>query len=230
MIRKKVSSSFVALQELCATRSSKGPQPEKFFSDQKMLRRTILLAALGLFIGACAPEAPQPFNATDITGATFGKGLVLSDTAGERRTLDDYKGRAVVLFFGYTHCPDVCPAALAKFAEVLKAMGDDGSKVQVLFVTLDPERDTAEKLAQYVPFFHPSFIGLTGSREEVDAVAREYRVFYARQPPAGGSEYSLDHWAGAYAVDPAGRLRLYLAPELGIDEMAGDMARLARGE
>jgi protein SCO1 len=167
-----------------------------------------------------------PFKATDITGATFGRDFALTDHTGSKRTLADYKGKAVLMFFGYTQCPDVCPTAMQRFQEVFKILGPQSSRVQVLFVTLDPERDTREILAQYVPWFDKSFVGLYGSAEETAAVAKEYRVFYAKRKSEGALGYTLDHWAGAYAYDPAGRLRLYLAPGLSAAEVAADVRLL----
>lgn len=189
--------------------------------------RAALLAGL-LSLAACGPSAP-PFTSTDITGASFGRDFSLTDHHGQRRRLADFRGRAVILFFGYTHCPDVCPTAMERFNQVLQRLGPAAAKVQVLFVTLDPERDTREKLAQYVPFFHPGFLGLTGTVDEVGAMAREFRVYFSKRPAAGGAGYSLDHWAGAYVFDPAGRLRLYVAPETPVDAVAVDLRRLLAG-
>jgi len=196
---------------------------------QLVLHRTIAFAASLLLLCACspAPEAP-PFHATDISGSSFGKQLALSDHNGKRRTLADFRGKIILLFFGYTQCPDICPTAMARFAQTMQKLGADAERVQVLFVSLDPERDTPEILAKYVPFFHPSFLGLTGTAAETDAVAKEFRVFYARRKADGALGYTLDHWAGAYALDGEGRLRLYLAPELSADDVAGDVRRLLK--
>lgn len=177
---------------------------------------------------ACSPAPePPPFHATDITGSSFGKTLGLTDHHGKPRTLADFRGKVVLLFFGYTQCPDICPTAMQRFALSMQKLGADADKVQVLFVSLDPERDTPELLGKYVPFFHPSFLGLTGTPAEIAAVAREFRVFYAKRAAEGGLGYTLDHWAGAYAFDAEGRLRLYIPPELSADEVAADVRRLA---
>lgn len=176
-----------------------------------------------------APEAvPFSFKATDITGATFARDFALTDHTGAKRTLADYKGKAVLIFFGYTQCPDVCPTAMQRFKDVFALLGPQSSRVQVLFVTLDPERDTREILGQYVPWFDKSFVGLYGNAEETAAVAKEFRVFYAKKKSEGALGYTLDHWAGAYAYDPSGRLRLYLAPSLSADEVAADVRALLR--
>lgn len=192
------------------------------------VRVALLAGLLALSLAACGPSAP-PFTSTDITGASFGRDFSLTDHHGQRRRLADFRGRAIILFFGYTHCPDVCPTTMERFNQVVQRLGPAAAKVQVLFVTLDPERDTREKLAQYVPFFHPGFLGLTGSVAEVGAVAKEFRVYFSKRPAGGGEGYSLDHWAGAYVFDPAGRLRLYVAPEAPVDAVAADLQRLLAG-
>lgn len=172
-------------------------------------------------------SAPAPsFKATDISGAEFARDFALTDHFGQKRRLADYQGKVVLIFFGYTQCPDVCPTAMQRFQEVVRILGPQASRVQVLFVTLDPERDTKEILAQYVPWFEKSFIGLYGTPEETAAVAKEYRVFYARKKSEGALDYTLDHWAGAYAYDPAGRLRLYVPPELRAADLAADVKAL----
>lgn len=197
-------------------------------SGWNLLRRTMLFLGLAALMMACR-EAPPPFVSTDITGADFGHGLALRDHDGRARTLADYRGKAVLLFFGYTSCPDVCPTALARFAETMKVLGNDAARVQVLFVTLDPERDTPERLKSYVPWFDDRFVGLYGDRAATDSVARDFKVHYARQEVGGGLGYVLDHSAGAYAFDPAGRLRLYLRDTLTPLEIAGDLRQLLAG-
>lgn len=174
---------------------------------------------------ASAAGAPS-FKASDITGASFGRGFALTDHTGQKRSLADFRGKVVLLFFGYTQCPDVCPTAMQRFQETMKLLGPQAARVQVLFVTLDPERDSRELLAQYVPWFDKSFLGLSGSPDETAAVAKEFRVFYAKRKSDGALGYTLDHWAGAYAFDAAGRLRLYLPPELSAADLASDVRQL----
>ncbi len=166
----------------------------------------LLLAAL---LAGCE-RAPQPpaFQLTDVTGADFGRGFSLTDHNGRARTLADFRGKVVTVFFGFTHCPDVCPTALAEMAEVMRELGPDAEKVQVLLVTVDPERDTAEVLRQYVPSFHASFLGLHGDADAITRTAKEFKVFYQKQVLPGGG-YSVDHSAGTYIYDREGRLRLY---------------------
>ena len=158
---------------------------------------------------ACNESAKAPrFELTDITGASFGKELNLTDFDGKVRTLADFRGKVVTVFFGYTHCPDVCPTTLAEMAQVLRELGPDAARVQVVFVTVDPERDTAEVLKQYVPAFHPAFLGLRGDAEATARVAKEFKVFYQKHPLKDGG-YSMDHSAGTYVFDGEGRLRLF---------------------
>lgn len=191
-----------------------------------MLRRSFL--SLPLLLAACG-RAPPAFRNTDITGAPFGGPLEMRDHNGRLRRLDDFRGRAVLLFFGYTTCPDVCPTSLAKFAEAVRALGERGSRVQVLFVTLDPERDTAERLKAYVPWFHPDFLGLYADRAGTDALAKAFGVYSAKQQTESGLGYVLDHTAGAYVFDPAGRLRLYLADGATVADIAADLGLLLDG-
>lgn len=183
---------------------------------------------LSLLLLACS-QSGVVFRATDITGAAFGKRLDLTDHNGQARHLEDFRGKAVVLLFGYTACPDVCPTTLAKFAGVMNALGPQAERVQVLFVTLDPERDTEARLKEYVPWFNPAFLGLHGDRTATDAVKKEFRIYSARVEGAGGLGYTLDHSAGAYVFDPAGRLRLYVADSAPAEDVAADLRLLLDG-
>lgn len=165
-------------------------------------------ACIVLMLSGCAE--PVNFVSTDISNVSWGKDFNLTDHHGQPRRLSDFKGKAVVLFFGYTQCPDVCPTTLAAMRDTLSLLGEDASRVQVLFATLDPARDTAAVLAQYVPMFHPSFIGLRGDEPSIAALAKDFKVFYAVQAGATPSSYTIDHSTGSYAFDPQGRLRLLL--------------------
>jgi len=185
-----------------------------------------VLAAVLLLAGCSGPE-PSPFKGTDITGADFGRALALRDHHGQPRTLADFRGRLVVLFFGYVHCPDVCPTTLSDMAQAYKILGPEAAaQVQVLFVTVDPERDTAEVLGQYVPYFHPDFIGLYGAPEEVARAAREFRVVYRRHTEPGAAGYLVDHTAGSYVLDRQGRLRLFLPYAHPPQDIAHDLSLL----
>lgn len=197
------------------------------------MRRLIpLLLCAGLLAAACSPgkDAQQPapkFQLVDVTGATFGKSLALTDHNGKSRTLEDFRGKVVVLFFGFTHCPDVCPTTLAEMNKVVKDLGADGEKVQVLFVTVDPERDTAEVLRRYVPAFHPSFLGLSGDAEATSRAAKEFKVYYQKKPLDGGN-YTVDHSAGTFILDQQGRLRLFAQYGAGAAALLGDIRQLLK--
>jgi protein SCO1 len=182
----------------------------------------LLLAAL---LAACSPEAPK-FRSTDITGADFGKELALTGHDGKPRTLADFRGKAVVLFFGYTHCPDICPTTLADMAGVMKKLGKDAARVQVLFVTVDPERDTAAVLSQYVPAFDPGFLGLYGDLAATQRAAKEFKIFYEKRPGSAPGAYTVDHSAQSYVFDPQGRLRLFVRQDRIADDLAGDLRAL----
>ncbi|MGA8055354.1 MAG: SCO family protein [Burkholderiales bacterium] len=181
--------------------------------------------ALALFVAGCDAGGPS-FRATDVTGAQYARDFRLTDHTGTPRTLADYKGRAVVMFFGYTHCPDVCPTTLAEMKSVLQGLGEDAKRVQVLFVTVDPDRDTREVLAQYVPAFDPSFTGLYGDAAATAEVAKEFKVFYQKVPGTSPGSYTVDHSAGSYVFDPQGRLRLFVRYGTKADDLAADLKRL----
>lgn len=186
-----------------------------------------------LLIGAtgCGPQNPAApkFQNTDVTGANFGKSLALTDHTGTPRTLADFKGKVVVLFFGFTQCPDVCPTTLAEMAKVIKELGPDGGKVQVLFVSIDPERDTKELLKQYVTAFNPAFLGLVGDMEATVRAAKEFKVYVQKQSPkTPGGSYSVDHSAGTFILDQQGRLRLFLQHGAGATSMLADIRTLLK--
>jgi len=172
-----------------------------------VIRRLVLLV-LAAWLAACTPAGPS-FKGSDVTGATFGRDFALTDPAGQPRTLADYRGKAVAVFFGYTQCPDVCPTTLAALAEATRSLGADADKVQVVFITVDPDRDTAALLAQYVPAFDPRFVGLRGDAAATERVAREFKVIYQKVPGTAPDRYTMDHSAGVFLFDRAGRLRVY---------------------
>jgi protein SCO1 len=166
------------------------------------------LLAMVCLVG-CGQRGPQ-FKNIDITGADYGKDFHLVDHTGKSRQLADFRGKVVLLFFGYTHCPDVCPVTMAQFGTLMKELGPDAKRVQVLFVTLDPERDTRELLAQYVPAFNPDFLGLYGDMAMTQATARDFHVFFEKQAGKTPDAYTIDHTAGTYVFDTQGRLRLFV--------------------
>jgi len=193
--------------------------------------RRALLAALSaaalLAAAGCERAAPR-FRSSDITGTSFGRDFALTDHHGRPRTLADFRGKVVVMFFGYTQCPDVCPTTLSELAEAMRRLGADAARVQVLFVTVDPERDSAELLGHYVPAFEPSFLGLRGDAEALARTAKEFKVVYQKQPGSTPTTYTMDHSAGAYVFDPQGRLRLYVSYGAGPDLFAHDIRELLR--
>lgn len=174
------------------------------------IRHLAVGLALLLGLAACQPPAPPAFKSTDITGASFARDFRLTDHDGVPRTLADFRGRAVALFFGYIHCPDVCPTTLADLARARAMLGPDASRVQVLFVTLDPARDTPDVLKTFVPSFDPSFLGLYGSEAELRKVTSEFKVVHQKSSIKSADDYLLDHSAGTYIFDTDGRIRLLM--------------------
>jgi protein SCO1/2 len=193
--------------------------------------RVILATFLSLLVLAgCGrgSEAPK-FKLTDVSGAGFGKELNLTDHHGKPRTLADFRGKVVTVFFGFTHCPDACPTTMVEMAQVAKELGPDADQLQVLFVTVDPERDTQQVLSQYVPSFHPGFLGLYGDAEATARAAREFKVYVNKQAPKGaGGSYSVDHSAGTFILDRQGRLRLFAQYGQGAEAILHDVRLLIR--
>jgi protein SCO1/2 len=189
----------------------------------------LFVPLLFALLAACSPPPPASFANTDLTGASFAQRLELDDHDGRRRTLADFHGKVVVVFFGYTACPDICPTTLARLAAVMQQLGTDAGRVQVLFVSLDPERDSGERLKTFVPWFHPSFLGLRGDAAQTKAVSDEFRVFSARKDVEGELGYVLDHSTGAYVFDPAGRIRLYVKDSASVEEIVADIRLLLKG-
>jgi protein SCO1/2 len=174
---------------------------------------------------ACNLSKQEQLYGTDITGADFANTLSLTDHTGKQRQLSDFQGKAVALFFGFTHCPDVCPTTMVDLANAVKLLGDRGDEVQVLFVTLDPERDTQEVLAKFVPSFDSRFIGLYGTPEQTAETAKNFKIFYAKQPQEGAG-YNIDHSAGVYAFDKNGKIRIYIKFGQKPKEIASDLATI----
>jgi len=191
----------------------------------RIVKRTLVSAIVLLFVTAlagCGRAGPPALQLTDITGAQFGRDFKLTDHNGRVRSLADFRGKVVTVFFGFTHCPDVCPTVLAEMAQVMRELGPDADRVQVLFVTVDPERDTPEVLRQYVPAFYPSFLGLYGDADDIARTAKEFKIVYQKQALPGGG-YSVDHSAGTYIYDRQGRLRLYASYGRGTPALLHDI-------
>jgi protein SCO1/2 len=176
--------------------------------------------------GPGGASAKAAFINTDVTGLGYARDFALTDHTGKARTLADFKGKAVLMFFGYTQCPDVCPTTMVELADVMKQLGPLADKVQVLFVTIDPERDTQALLAQYVPAFDPRFIGLYGDAAATDKVAREFKVFYQKVPGKTPGSYTMDHTAGSYVFDPEGHIRLFVRHGQGTEPLVHDLKLL----
>ena len=196
-----------------------------------MARRfTAAVAALlvALLAAGCSPSKPS-FQNTDVTGAEFGREFTLKDFNGKPRTLAEFKGKVVAVFFGFTQCPDVCPTTLATMKAVKEKLGADGDRVQVIFVSVDPERDTPELLSKYVTAFDPSFLGLTDTPDAVAQTAKAFKVFYQKVPGKTPETYTVDHTASTYLYDPQGRLRLFVRHGQSADAIAQDIRALLGG-
>lgn len=187
-----------------------------------------LVALLPLALAACDATKPSAYKAIDITGAEYAQDLGLADTEGRVRHIADFKGKLVVVFFGFTQCPDVCPTTMLELAEVKKAMGADGEKVQGIFVSVDPERDTPEVLKAYVANFSTDFIALRGSLDETKAIAKRFKVFYAKVPGKTETSYTMDHTAGSYVFDTQGRVRLFTRYGTGAEALKHDLQLLLK--
>ena len=169
---------------------------------------------------------PQ-FKSTDITGAPYGQSLELTDHTGRARRLEDFRGKAVVLFFGFTHCPDICPTTLAEISQAIRSLGPDAERVQLLMVSVDPERDTQDSLAKYVTAFDERFLGLRGDLAATRKVAAEFKIYFEKRKQ--GDSYSVDHSAQSYVIDPQGRLRLLVRHDRIAQDLAPDLRTLLKG-
>ena len=194
----------------------------------KRLLTIAAFSAVALLATGCdklGKQAPA-FHSTDVTGVDYAKGFALTDHTGKPRTLADFRGKLVVIFFGYTQCPDVCPTTMAEMATVMKELGPSAADVQVLFITVDPERDTQELLSHYVPAFDQRFIGLYGTAEQTAKVAKDFKVFYAKVPGSEPGSYTVDHTAGSFVFDKQGQLRLFVRHGQGAALVAHDLRQL----
>ncbi len=194
----------------------------------RCLRRVFVLVAATALLGACSPDKPS-FRSIDITGADYARDFKLADFNGQQRTLADFRGKVVVVFFGFAQCPDVCPTALSDLVQVKQLLGAEGSKLQAVFITLDPERDTAEVLKAYTANFDPEFVALRPTLEQLPEVARHFKIFYRKNEGKTAASYTLDHSAGSYVFDPQGRVRLYTRQGIKPEALAEDLRILLRG-
>lgn len=187
------------------------------------------LAGIAVLAGCeriAGKSAGPTFHFTDITGADFARKLDLPDVDGKPRSLADWKGKVTVVFFGYTQCPDFCPTTMAQLAAIKKSLGADGERVEVVFITVDPERDTPAVMKAYVANFGSGVVGLRGSMEQTAAVAKEFKAFYAKAAGTTPGSYSMDHSAASYVFDPQGRVRLYVQYGADPKALAADLKQL----
>jgi protein SCO1/2 len=185
------------------------------------------LCAIALVAVACSPK-PEKFKGTDISQVEWGGDFELTAHTGRRAKTSDFRGKVLVLFFGYTHCPDICAPTLAKLAETVKALGPDAARVQVLFVTVDPKHDTPAQLAGFLPKFNPAFVGLTGSEAEITAVARDYKIAFHANPQARADRTLVDHFGGLMIKDAAGKLRLTIKNDAPVADITHDLRLLLK--
>ena len=193
----------------------------------KALAACVALPATSALLSGCAPDKPQ-FKSIDLTGADYAQGFSLMDHNGQMRTLNDFNGKVVVVFFGFTQCPDVCPTSMAELSQVKQLLGPDGSKLQAIFITVDPERDTPELLKAYMVNFDPTFLALRPTPEQLPQLAKDFKMYYKKVEGRREGSYSMDHSAGSYIFDGKGRIRLYNRYGAGADVLASDIRLLLK--
>ena len=193
----------------------------------RLIAGCALLTGVAGLISACSQDKPR-FKNIDITGADYAKDFQLADQNGQLRSLKDFRGKVVILFFGYTQCPDVCPTTMAELAEAKKALGKDGDKLQVLFVTVDPQRDTPQVLKGYMTNFDPTFLALRPTPDQLAEVAKDYKVYYKKVDGKTPTSYTMDHSAGSYVYDPQGNVRLYYRYGSGTQALVSDIQLLLK--
>jgi protein SCO1 len=193
----------------------------------------LFICFLTLFLTACSPDKPQ-FKSVDLTGADYAKDFAkeggLADQNGKARSIKDFSGKVVVVFFGFTQCPDVCPTSMAELAGIKKALGADGDKLQGIFISVDPERDTPEILKAYMGNFDPTFLALRPTMEQLPVIAKDFKIYYKKVDGKTPTSYTMDHSAGNYIYDPQGRLRLYNRYGSGADGLVSDIRLLLKGK
>lgn len=192
--------------------------------SKNIAKTSILISASPLFY-ACSDAKPS-FSGIDLTGADYAQGFTLPDHNGQTRTLADFAGKVVVVFFGYTQCPDVCPTSLAELAEAKRLLGADGERLQGLFVSVDPERDTPEIMKAYMANFDPGFLALHAELADLPALAKSYKLYYKKVDGATPTSYTMDHSAGSYVYDTRGRIRIYHRYGSGAAALAADLKLL----
>ena len=191
--------------------------------------KAIFVCFFSLLLAACSPDKPQ-FKSIDLTGADYAKDFALPDQNGQVRSIKDFAGKVVVVFFGFTQCPDVCPTSMTELAGIKKSLGADGDKLQAVFISIDPERDTPEILKAYMGNFDPTFLALRPNPEQLAAIAKDFKIFYKKVEGRSPTSYSMDHSAGNYIYDTQGRLRLYNRYGSGAEGLLGDIRLLLKGK
>ena len=191
--------------------------------------KAIFASVFALFLAACSLEKPQ-FKSIDLTGADYAKDFVLPDQNGKTRSVKDFAGKVVVVFFGFTQCPDVCPTSMAELAGIKKSLGADGDKLQAIFISVDPERDTPDILKAYMGNFDPTFLALRPSLEQLPVIGKDFKIYYKKVEGRTATSYSMDHSAGNYIYDPQGRLRLYNRYGSGAEGLTSDIKLLLKGK
>ena len=191
------------------------------------MTRVVFATVFAFSLALCGCESKPVFNALDITGIPgYGNDFRLTDHTGKPRTMADFRGKVVVMFFGYTHCPDVCPTTLSEMRQVMQLLGSNAQRLQVLFVTVDPARDTPELLSKYVPSFNPAFLGLYGDNAATEKMAKDFKIIYRVAAGKSAESYTIDHSAASLVFDPQGQLRLFISYGLGADKIAPDIKKL----
>ena len=193
----------------------------------KTIATCAILAGAGVFLTACSKGKPE-FRGVDISEVEYARDIPLPDHNGQQRSLKDFRGKVVVVFFGYTQCPDVCPTTMQEMAEVKKMLGPDGDRLQSIFVTVDPERDTPDMLKAYMGNFDPSFLALRGTPEQTAAVAKDFKIYFKKVDGKSPTSYTMDHSAGSYIYDTQGRLRVYYRYGSGAEALAHDVKQLLK--
>ncbi len=195
----------------------------------KLIATGIMVTGGGMLLGACSPPEKPQFKSIDLTGADYAKDFSLADQNGKVRSIKDFSGKVVVVFFGFTQCPDVCPTTMAELAGIKKSLGTDGDKLQAIFISVDPERDTPELLNAYMANFDPSFLALRPTLEQLPQLAKDFKTYYKKVEGKTPGSYSMDHTAGSYVYDTKGRVRLYTRYGSGADGLTSDLRLLLQG-
>lgn len=194
----------------------------------KLIAGGVIAAAALSLMAACSQEEKAQFKSIDLTGADYAKAFSLTDQNGQMRSLNDFAGRVVVVFFGFTQCPDACPTTMAELAQIKKQLGPDGDKLQAIFVTVDPERDTPELLKAYMANFDPTFLALRPSTDKLPELAKDFKIYYKKVEGKTPGSYTMDHSAGSYVYDTKGRVRLYYRYGSGVDALTSDIRLLLK--